>query len=184
AGALAAHIEVEPQFIPAIEAALGQNLQAVILKDAMVAEHIVKTLTGRKMGRASLAIKDFRFQISDFRLEDQLPEGAVGWAIDKVRADDQIQPLIAQLLRRVAIVPNVETAFRLRSNLQSEICNLQFVTLTGEVLTAEGILTGGATGEAVNSVLERKNQIAALEVDAAAIRSAIHETTVRRDEFS
>ena len=184
AGALAAHIEVEPQFVPAIEAALGQNLQAIVLKDSMIAEQIVKTLGEKKMGRASLAVRDFRFQISDFRLESQLPEGAIAWAVDRVRADEQAQTLIASLLQNVAVVADLETAIRLRSNLQSEICNLQFVTLAGEILSREGILTGGRTGEAVNSVLERKNQITALEADAAAIRAAIAEITAQRDEFS
>src|SRR5438128_7863782 len=34
AGSFVAHLDVEPKFIPAIEAALGRNLHAVVLQDA------------------------------------------------------------------------------------------------------------------------------------------------------
>src|SRR5205807_1559040 len=54
----------------------------------------------------------------------------------------------------------------------------------GEVLTADGILQGGQTGEAVNSVLHRKNQIAQLEMEEAASLARIQEITAQRDEIS
>ncbi len=74
-GALATQIEVAQEFIPAIEPALGQNLQAIIMKDATVAEAAIRTLSTKKLGRASLALGDFRIQGSDFRLDSLLPEG-------------------------------------------------------------------------------------------------------------
>ena len=75
-GALAAQIEVAQEFIPAIEAALGQNLQAIIMKDATVAEAAIKALTTKKLGRASLALG--RFQISDFRFQIEQPVAGGG----------------------------------------------------------------------------------------------------------
>src|SRR5205814_10447235 len=43
AGALAQLIEVEPQYVRAVETALNGHLQAVVMKDAMVAEVVIKT---------------------------------------------------------------------------------------------------------------------------------------------
>src|SRR5207302_10179102 len=71
----------------------------------------------------------------------------------------------------------------LRSNLQSAICDLKFVSLAGDVLTRDDIVHGGATGEAVNSVLQRKNQIAAIEAEERQIQAQLENVTQRRDEF-
>ncbi len=41
AGSLVAQLDVDPKFIQAIEAALGRNLHAIILKDAKVVSEII-----------------------------------------------------------------------------------------------------------------------------------------------
>ncbi len=184
-GALAQFIEVDREWITAIEAALGQHLQAIVTKDSMVAEAMIKTLAGHKMGRASLALVDCGLRIADCGKEESaLPEGAIAWAVDKVKSADKFEPLIRELLDGVVIVADVETAFRLASaNPQSSIPNPQsFVTLAGETLSREGIVTGGTTGEAANSVLQRKTQIAELEREATELRASIARMTSRRDE--
>ncbi|HYR58460.1 MAG TPA: chromosome segregation protein SMC, partial [Chthoniobacteraceae bacterium] len=184
-GALAQFIQADPEYVTAVEAALGLNLQAIVMKDTMVAEAVIKTLTAHKMGKASLALRGFRFQIADSRSSASLPEGALGWLIDKVKiADsDDAQWFVNLLLDRTILAADLETALRLRSNLKSEICDLKFVSLAGDVLTRDGIVHGGATGEAVNSVLQRKNQIAALEAEERKIQSQLENVTQRRDEF-
>ena len=41
-----------------MEAALGGHLQAIVMKDTMVAEAMIKTLTAKKLGRAALALRE------------------------------------------------------------------------------------------------------------------------------
>src|SRR5262249_60835666 len=53
-GSLVAQIDVDPKFIPAIEAALGRNLHAVIVKDAQRADEIISRLTKKKLGQSAL----------------------------------------------------------------------------------------------------------------------------------
>ena len=178
-GALASQIEVEPQYISAIEAALGQNLQAIIMKDSTVAEAVIKTLSLKKLGRASLALRDVGTRSLASGERQALPEGAVAWAVDHVKSSEETAPLIHTLLRDFVIVSDIETAIRLSQN-----ASLSFVTLNGEVLTAEGILQGGQTGEAVSSVLHRKNQIAALETEAEAVRIRIQQISTQRGEVA
>ncbi len=185
-GALAQYIEVAPEFVAAVEAALGANLQAIVMKDAMVAESVIKTLSARKLGKAALALRDFRFQISDFRLNTPLPEGALSWLLDKVAMaeSDEAGWFVSRVLERVVLVADLEAALRLAANLKSEICDLKFVTLAGEVLTRDGILHGGTTGEASQSVLQRKNQIHALEAEAAELLQQLDAMTQRRGELA
>ena len=113
------------------------------------------------LGRASLAIRECVTKNTGHGIQNEfLPEGAVAWAIDKVRTSEEIAPLIRTLLDGFVIVPDLETALRLASN-----STRSFVTLAGEVLTAQGILQGGQTGEIGSSVLQRKNQIAQLDAE-------------------
>src|ERR1044071_1538500 len=53
-GALASLIEVEEEFIPAIEAALGRNLNAIVLQDGALAAEIIATLTTKRLGQTAL----------------------------------------------------------------------------------------------------------------------------------
>ena len=57
-GALAQFLDVAPEFVPAVEAALGAHLQAIVMKDTMVAESVMRTLTGQQLGKASLALRE------------------------------------------------------------------------------------------------------------------------------
>jgi len=95
-GVLASCMQVEPEFIPAIEAALGENLQAIVLKDTGVAESIIKTLAEKKLGRASLALREFAG--GAVHQEIPLPEGAIAWANEKAGCADDFRPLLSRLL--------------------------------------------------------------------------------------
>ena len=179
AGALAAHMEVEPEFVAAIEAALGQNLQAVVMKDTMVAESVMKTLTAKKMGRATLALREENRRSDEGDgTSREVPEGALGWALDRVRTDETVTSLVTQLLENVLIVPDLETALRLHGEVPFSL-----VTLAGETLTRDGILTGGVgkTDQGA-SVLQRKNLMTKLDAEAAEIRARIAAITARREE--
>jgi chromosome segregation protein len=147
------------------------------MKDTMIAESVIRTLTEKKMGKASLALRQLE-QVFEHRenREMRLPAGAIDWLIHKVKPAPELKRLIERLVNHTVLVPDIETAMRLFPQNGSMI-----VTLDGQVLTRDGILYGGATTEAQNSVLQRKNQIALLEGEANEIRSAFQEVNARRD---
>src|ERR1700675_1284657 len=74
-GALANFIEVNSEFIPAIEAALGQHLQTIFISDPAIAESIACVLAERKIGRAALIATPFLPKQSAVQLQ-ALPDGA------------------------------------------------------------------------------------------------------------
>jgi len=181
-GALATHIEVETEFVPAIEAALGQNLQAIVMKDSMIAESVIRTLASQKLGRASLALRDCGLRRHDSAEGNGfIPDGAIAWAVDKVKASTpEIASIVSSLLCGCVIVPDIETALRISNTPHAAFRIPQsLVTLTGEVLTADGILIGGQAGETGSSVLIRKNQIAQLEAGAETARENISAISVQ-----
>ncbi len=176
-GALAQFIDVAPEFVTAVEAALGANLQTIVMKDTMIAESVIKTLTAKKLGKAALALRELD-QHFDHRSESlALPEGAIDWVINKIKSQPEVARIIERLINHTVLVPDLDTALRIFPLVRGSTV----VTLAGEVLTGHGILHGGTTGEAVNSVLQRKNQIHELEGEAAVIQQQIDGVTERRD---
>src|SRR5262249_7874818 len=108
-GSLVAQIDVDPKFIPAIEAALGRNLHAVILKDAQNAEEILTHLTKKKLGQAALFVPKLGISAHE-SVRKSLPKGALAWAIDKVVAPHSLESLVRQLLSGVVLFSKLDQA--------------------------------------------------------------------------
>ncbi|MGC1481510.1 MAG: chromosome segregation protein SMC [Chthoniobacterales bacterium] len=177
-GALASLIDVPSEHIPAVEAALGANLQAIVFKDPSVAEAAVQTLFAKSLGKAAVIPRDW---IADRSGEPgALPEGASAWAVDLVKAEGDVAGLIQRLLGGVAVVATVEQAFALKPDHPQ----LAFVTRGGEFVSVEGIVQGGRGGDKGSSALARKNEIAALDRELAGLRETAGECAGRRDEAS
>ena len=159
-GILAASIEVEPQFIAAIESALRDHLQAVLLTDSELASQILDRLSGQKLGKAALLPQDFATMraVPDRQL---VPEGGIAWAVDKVRAKPGVQELTDRLLNNVLIVADLHTALRLKRQLR----DIAIATLAGEFIAADGVIHGGATKEEAASMLRREAELKNLRLE-------------------
>ena len=174
-GTLPSLIEVPAAEIPAIEAAFGAASRAVVFKDSGIAEAALQALREGTQGRASVLAGDLLPIVPP--QTKPLPEGATAWASDIVRATGTAHGLIARLLEDVAIVPDLQTAFRLKKEHPS----LAFASHTGEFLGRDGAAHGGATGEATNSALLRRSQIAALEREVESFRENATRLTLVRE---
>ncbi|MEO0018998.1 MAG: chromosome segregation protein [Verrucomicrobiota bacterium] len=166
-GVIATFIEATTTCARAIEAALGSNLQAVLVQNEDIAESIIQRLTERKLGLAAVLPESFIGHASASQME-ALPEGAIAWALDRVKSDKRVAAVISRLLEKVLIVPDLATALALRPNLPG----VTFATLSGEVLACEGILSGGMAAEGSTSVLERANEVRSLLLEVAALTAA------------
>lgn len=163
-GLLASSIEVEPQFIPAIEAALKDHLQAVMLTESELAAQIIDRLTDHKMGRAALVPHDF-CNLRRAADRELLPAGAITWATDKVRVKTGVQSLIDHLLHNVLIVDDMHTALRLKR----EMPHLAIATMRGEFITTDGVIFGGASKEEEVSTLRREAEVRQLRTEVEAL---------------
>jgi len=165
AGALVANLDVDQNFIPAIEAALGRNLQAIVLNDAQLAPEIIAALKEKKLGQAALVIPQLGNGTTKERVK-RAPEKSLGWAIDKVKAPEPIASLVAQLLHDVAIFQNLDDALAAKKK-HSEIAA---ATVDGELISTEGVVFGGSRETSADSLLERKARMSALDRECSEIR--------------
>ena len=174
-GALAQNIQVDPKFIPAVEAALGSALQVIVFKDPGVAESALLTLSRNKLGRAAVIPSDWINRAGHATRD--LPFGVIGRASECVGGTGDAADLARHLLSGVLVVENLETAFRLRPQSPG----FAFATLGGEFISNEGIVQGGQAGENPgHSTLQRKAQIAQLDVELAAATARLDSLAAER----
>ena len=177
AGALVASLNVDREFVPALEAAFGRSMHAVVLQNTDLAAEIFSTLAEKKLGQAALAIPALSAGVTDTP-PSKLPEGALAWAIEKVDAPEALAPLVSQLLRDVAIVSDLAVALELKKRAGT----LQFATLRGEFISAEGIIFGGSPIAAGESLLGRKAILTGLEQECESLDTERGALITARDE--
>jgi chromosome segregation protein len=83
-----------------------------------------------------------------------------------VKAPEPLAPVVAQLLRNVAIFEHLDDALIAKKNY-SEIAA---ATLDGEFVSNEGVVFGGSREASAVSLLERKARMSALERECSEIR--------------
>src|SRR5205809_471984 len=176
-GSLVAQLDVDPKFIQAIEAALGRNLHAVILKDAEVVSEIIGHLKKKKLGYAALLIPKLTAAAPQ-SAQKVLPPQALAWATDKVRAPKALEALVTRLLGDVVIFPELEHALECKKVEPA----MAMATLAGEYVSPEGIVFTGSSEVRAASLLERKAQIADLAKEEAALAKERDSVSARRDE--
>ncbi len=162
-GALAANLDVEREYVAAIEAALGRNLHAIVLQNAALAPEIVAALSEKKLGQAALALLNFA-ESPPPPPPSTLPAGALAWAIEKVSAPEQLAPLVRRLLQQVIVTRSLEEGLALKKGLP----HFKIVTLNGEFISEEGVVFGGKGEAKPDSLLERKTRIQFLEQEITA----------------
>ncbi|MGK0186317.1 MAG: chromosome segregation protein [Verrucomicrobiales bacterium] len=168
-GALSSFIKVEPDFITAVETALGDHLQTVVVGHAEAARKIVAVLTEDGLGEAAILPKEFLDEVSGPVDPQNLPEGAICWALDKVEARETVAPFLRKLIGNVVIVGSLEDAIRLRA----EHKELSFVTTKGTCLSDRGVIRGGRNVDDSGSVLQRQQEIAELDTECRGLQEKL-----------
>ncbi|MDR1997789.1 MAG: chromosome segregation protein SMC, partial [Candidatus Margulisbacteria bacterium] len=162
-GVVADILNVPKKYEAAIEAALENNLQAVVAEDRGTVTQVIQYLKAHALGRATFTASG----LSAAAVRVEPPAGLC--ALDVVACEDKYKEFIAGLLGTVCIVDDLEQALGLFDRLAASGLSA-VVTLAGEVITARGLLTGGSTGKEKESVslLGRQREIIELKKDSAA----------------
>ena len=196
-GSVADRIRVPDRFITAIEAALGHHLQVVLTEQPDAARAIISDLTANRRGRASIAPMEF-VRGQGQPESDIAAEGGTGSAtlepvavemngspveaMAVVGCDPSLRPLMRQLLGNTRIVNDLECA---TSSWRENPGMFDFVTLSGELLSRNGVYTGGSGSGTMDnkgpgSILGRKNQIAELKSALEVLSGQVAEVSRRR----
>lgn len=153
-GVLASRLKVADEYAPAIEAVLGDTLQAVLVRDSAFAEEILDRLINKKLGEVALLPKDSTSKPRASQTET-LPDGAIAWALDCVKTEPSVTDLVTTLLEKTLLIADRASAV----NLQKSFGDLTLVTRAGEVFYPTGLVRGGQSKGSSDSVLKRQNEV-------------------------
>ena len=159
-GTVAELISVPSGYETAIETALGQGLQNIVCERDQDAKKAIARLKEASAGRLTfLPIESVRGTRAVLDRAITQANGFEGLAADIVSFDSEYSKIFDYLLGRVVVVRDLDTAVRLSKSVGQGV---RFVTLDGEVINANGAITGGRFKNKTANILSRKNEIAAL----------------------
>src|SRR5262249_8776479 len=175
-GLIADVISVPAQFEKAIEAALGERLQSVIVDDRHKAIELIDYLKSASEGRSSFLPLNGLSSGPEAPPPDLTRPGVLAAADGEVVCDPLFQPLVRALLRGVVIVSDLPAA---RDYAEAGGAGYTLVTLEGDVLWPNGAATGGALEGPAIGALQRKRQVAELAEGGAQAEAGYHQGLAR-----
>ncbi|MAV90821.1 MAG: chromosome segregation protein SMC [Bdellovibrionaceae bacterium] len=148
-------VEVPEKYELAMEAALGQKLQLLVADSSDKALGAVDFLKEGHHGRSSFVASDWSgMQTVEQVTWNQIP-GVIAPLKDVVKIPEKQQKVIAQFFEDVVVVDSIRNALSLRAQYP----NRTFVTLDGDCLSHDGVLTGGSSEGAESGLLKRRREI-------------------------
>lgn len=156
-GLLGQQIEADPRYVSQIEFALGEVLDAVLLREASTASSLLNALEEASAGTVLLASASGISIPASPSIEGA---GVIGPAHQFVSASRELQTLLKRSLSKWILVEDFETAWRLSKEHESQ--DLWFVA-SGRAVHTSGLIRGGASALESQGILSRRTEIAELE---------------------
>ncbi|MFA7672514.1 MAG: chromosome segregation protein SMC [Clostridia bacterium] len=153
----------EDMYTTAIEAALGGNLQNVVVDDEEAAKQAINYLKSNKMGRVTfLPVNAIRPNDFDKNQENEImkQEGVIDIAYRMLEYDKKYDNIARNLLGKIVIVDKYDNAVAISRKTQNRY---KLVTLTGEFFNTGGSITGGTLNASNIGLLGRKQHLVKLD---------------------
>ena len=158
-GTIAGLISADEKYEYAIEVALGGFIQNIVVEDEIIAKNLITYLNNNSLGRVTflpLSNLSSALEVNSKVLKN---DGVIGIASDLVTYDKKYEKAIKLALANTVIVDNIDNAILLSKKLKN---SLRIVTVSGELLSQTGSITGGKTSLKSGGVIGRKEKIAEL----------------------
>jgi chromosome segregation protein len=138
-------LEVEDKFKVAIETALGEISNYLIVNDESSAQKFIDILNEKDKGKITFIIKNNLYKYTLNIFQDEFPEilrheGVYGWADRFIKCPDEYLLLYKYLLDEYVIVENIDIAQKL-----SKDNFIKFITLDGDIVTNSFLRAGSRT---------------------------------------
>jgi chromosome segregation protein len=177
-GLLADRFDCAPEHTKALAAALGERLQYVVVDDLTTGVDAVRYLSEGKRGRATLIPSVPRSGLRELQSAAPLPEGAgvIGPLLALVKTHEQDRMLAEHMLGDVQVVETLEVARELHERGHT---SGMLVTRDGQVIYADGRLSGGDGEDAGAHLIEVKREMRELGDEVARLDSEMSTAVAR-----
>ncbi len=162
-------ISVPDRYSAALEIALGQNLQNIVVEDDASAKASIDYLKKKKAGRATFyPVSTMRgSEVNANEIPAEHKEGFIAVASTLVECDVKFRGIIRSLIGRVLIAKDIDYATKIAKAMNFRY---RIVTLDGQVVNAGGSFTGGSLSQD-GRMLSRRVQIEKLTEEVKQLES-------------
>ncbi|HPL08275.1 MAG TPA: chromosome segregation protein SMC [Clostridia bacterium] len=168
----------------AIEAALGGNIQNVVVEDEEAAKAAIAFLKENKLGRVTFlpvsSVRPNQFNKDEER-EILSYKGVIDVAYKLLEYDSKYENIAKNLLGRILVVDTYDNAVLIARKTQSRY---KLVTLTGEFFNTGGSITGGTQNVGKVGLLGRHKQLDRLESEIAAHKEKLEQSVTQSRSMS
>lgn len=174
-------VNVPEKYMKAIEAGVPGNIQDIIVSTSDVAKKAINILKEKKVGRASFLALDTIKVTPKKELNIKL-DGVIGLASNLVETQDRYRIVAEFILGNLLVVENMDTALKI---IKNSLFAGNVVTLSGELLSSRGRITGGDSGNSTASQLfERKREIKQLKEQVEILKKRIEESVEEQNKIN
>lgn len=192
-GVLADLISSDERYVFAVETALRENLQTILVESTDDAVSGARYLSGEKKGHATFLPLDsigetarHQSPYSGVRSPDtednrlRAGNGIIGPVHEFVRTEARFMPVVRRLFDKVIIVDTLETAVE----LHKQHSDLQFVALNGEMIGSYGDIHGGRIHDKGNASIGRGEKLNNITASLEEIDNEVHILQQKRSELT
>ena len=171
-GPMISLVEIPEKFISAIESAVGNSLQDIVVDTGQRAKKLIDFLKEKQGGRASFLPLDL-IKPPGILFNFKTEKGVYGTANHLIKYNEKIKKAIDFVFDKVLIVEDMNVALEVQKNgnFRGTIA-----TLSGDILSTSGRITGGEqTKTASAQIFERKKELKILEEDVKTLKELYEE---------
>ena len=186
-GTVASLISTEEKYEYAVEIALGGYMQNVVVNDEQTAKKIISYLKDNSLGRVTfLPINTIKKVDNSIKDKARKLDGYIGMASEIVKYDSKFKDVILLSLGSTIVVDTVDNAILMSKKIKNRA---RIVTLTGELFSATGSITGGKNSHSSAGLLGRKEKIEKLkeiisnkEKEYSSLNNSVRELNIQIEE--
>lgn len=168
-GTVSQLLHVDSEYAVAIEAALGNALQNIVMSSEEAAKRAINYLKSTKGGRATFlpltSVRPRHFNHGDVKN----CIGYVGLANELISCDSKYNVIASSLLGEIVVADNIDSAVSIARKFGYRF---KIVTLDGQIVNAGGSMTGGSLSKNAG-LLSRVGEIKRLREEADVIAEQI-----------
>jgi chromosome segregation protein len=172
-GLMADIIEAKPSYESAVEAALGESLQYIIVKDQQAGRTAIDYLQSQQAGRSGfIPVSSLKKYDED---QSKIPDPSK-LLLNHVKIQPGFEKIVQTLLGHVVLAKDFEEAIDLfNRNGISQI----IVTPNGDLISTQGIMIGGSK-DRLNGILAKKQELKDLDQQSKKLAQRL--ANVRNDQ--
>ena len=174
-------VDIPEKYEKAISAGIPGNIQDIVVTTSQVAKKAIEILKEKRAGRASFLALD-TIKVSPKKSLNINIDGIIGYASDLVKCDKKYQIVVDFLLNNLLVVDKIDTGLQI---LKTNQFYGNIVTLSGELLSSRGRITGGDSGNsAASQIFERKKEIRLLNEQNTNLKNNIEKYLKENSDLS